>query len=882
MNDNQEVHGLEGRGRRLSSESTPVEQGHDFATPTGTLDREEMSELSDISTEIAATRRSPTDNTMMAGGNEKQTTSSSFSERMRNTLGNIFPFTMGGGTGNEGESQEEEEDEEEQVDFGSQVSLNSLTQENEAYVERETGTVDKFGVVRTISKEVNTPGQSRHTSNLEGTALNCVMAKEQYQRDTGEKSFVILLNRFGSGVQGHQAMMRSEKRRQREDETIDKFLDDLEMLRRRSQPVESNRRINMAVASKFIDGVKNDDFRTMLATHYTPLSTNAPTPEELRLKSKEYLLLKPPSRSGYYKNNNGNFNNEPANQGNNWYKPRDDMEKRRSFANCSSTDHHVSACPTYKQGMKAIGFSLEDEDASELDHEDFMRGLIAKFGPRCFFCNLEGHFKSDCPQFWDAVADIKHPRHEEALSGVKASKARLLSEAEARRKDKPQELAAKKMQAVTEETREPESATAADVFKIDYRAAARDALNRVQQELVTKEIEQKVKIELENEKLQEQLNTFEATEVEETKAPSSLSMKLNVISGQRFAMVPQGSKIQSIISVAGHQVIRNLIEPSEFLLMHLDTYADYLRQVEPRTESRAVRALLTTGGPRIKKLYGRYLEVYGPYQVMLNVDGISIYTRTYVTTDDDQMGQIYLGEEELKVRRIGHDAMMEQDAVHIGYEADVTAHLLDTNGTKIGVTGLLETGAVVSVMPIKTWERMAFTREDLIPTNLRLAAANRGAIYVAGRTPITVLHMGGRDLWMSFLVVENLDDAGQFILGRDFVRNFDVMIDLNNGLIRIRNPDRKKPINRIITDENKVPIFLDRKVKLQPGQAEVAIFRMRHLNSLSDSKQVCLVPNPNSQSSVILCRSFSVTRNGLCISVLLNTLDTTVSIQRGK
>ena len=564
------------------------------------------------------------------------------------------------------------------------------------------------------------------TSNLEGTALNCVMAKKQYQRDTAEKIFEILLNSFGSGVQGHQAMMRFEKRRQREDETIDKFLDDLEMLRRRSQPDESNRRMNLAVASKFIDGVKNDELRTMLATHYTPLSTNAPTPEELRLKSKEYLFLKPPSRSGYYKNNYGNFNNGPANQGNNWYKPRDDMDKRRSCANCSSTDHHVSACPAYKQGRKAIGFSLEDEGASKLDHEDFMRGVIAKFGPRCFFCNLEGHFKSDCPQLWDAVADIKHPRHEEALSGVKASKARLLSEAEARRKDKPQELVAKKMQAVTEEAREPEPATVADDFKIDYRAAARDAINRVQQELVTKEIKQKVKLELENEKLQEQLNAFEATEVEEAKAPSSLSMKLNVISVQRFGMAPQGSKIQSIISVAGHQVIRNLSEPSEFTLMHLDTYADYLRQMEPRTESRAVRALLTTGGPRMKKLHGRYLEVYGPYQVMLNVDGISIYTRTYVTTDDDQMGQIYLGEEELKVRRIGHDAMMEQDAV------------------------------------------------------------------------------------------------------------------------------------------------------------AVAIFRMRNLNSLSDSKQVCLVPNPNSQSSVILGRSFSVTRNGLCVSVLLNTLDTTVSIQRGK
>ena len=53
MHEIQEMHGPDGRGnRRLASESTPVEQGQDFATSIGTLDREEMSELSDISASL--------------------------------------------------------------------------------------------------------------------------------------------------------------------------------------------------------------------------------------------------------------------------------------------------------------------------------------------------------------------------------------------------------------------------------------------------------------------------------------------------------------------------------------------------------------------------------------------------------------------------------------------------------------------------------------------------------------------------------------------------------------------------------------------------------------------------------------------------------------
>ena len=124
-----------------------------------------------------------------------------------------------------------------------------------------------------------------------------------------------------------------------------------------------------------------------------------------------------------------------------------------------------------------------------------------------------------------------------------------------------------------------------------------------------------------------------------------------------------------------------------------------------------------------------------------------------------------------------------------------------------------------------------------------------------GRTSIISLQLGGRHLWISFLVVENLDESDQFILGRDFVRNSDVTIDLNDGLTRIKDPERKyekKSLNMILINQTKVPIFLDRKVRLKPNQAVVATFRMMSLNELSNDRQVCVVPNPNSKSSAIL------------------------------
>ena len=82
------------------------------------------------------------------------------------------------------------------------------------------------------------------------------------------------------------------------------------------------------------------------------------------------------------------------------------------------------------------------------------------------FFNLEGH--SNQTVHLEVVANIKHPSHGEALSGT----TRLMSEVEALRKDKPQELARKKTQGLVEDTSGTEPETAAEDFKIDYKAVS--------------------------------------------------------------------------------------------------------------------------------------------------------------------------------------------------------------------------------------------------------------------------------------------------------------------------------------------------------------------------------------------------------------------------
>ena len=107
------------------------------------------------------------------------------------------------------------------------------------------------------------------------------------------------------------------------------------------------------------------------------------------------------------------------------------------------------------------------------------------------------------------------------------------------------------------------------------------------------------------------------------------------------------------------------------------------------------------------KIDGHYIKVYGPQPILMKVDGINNFTKAHVTVASDQVGRIYVGREELKVLL---NATLEQDAVHICCEADLAAHVLVVQDRQLSLKGLLDTGAVVGVMPVSTWSDKDFDR----------------------------------------------------------------------------------------------------------------------------------------------------------------------------
>ena len=217
------------------------------------------------------------------------------------------------------------------------------------------------------------------------------------------------------------------------------------------------------------------------------------------------------------------------------------MDKRRSCANCGSADHHVADCTTYKQGMKSLGYASDEEDMSQMEEHKIHSGLIIKIGARCFFCNQGGHFRMDCLLFWEAVKNQSHPKHKLALEAVQNTR-NGQAEFETKNSEAPSaELPTKTVKAVTQ-VNIAMGAKARNFLEIKYERAAAEAINKVKRDLATKEIEHRLKQEIERHKLNETLSmSVPMPEAEVGATRSGNCNTLNILTGKPFGIIKIGA-----------------------------------------------------------------------------------------------------------------------------------------------------------------------------------------------------------------------------------------------------------------------------------------------------------------------------------------------------
>ena len=86
----------------------------------------------------------------------------------------------------------------------------------------------------------------------------------------------------------------------------------------------------------------------------------------------------------------------------------------------------------------------------------------------------------------------------------------------------------------------------------------------MKQDLATKEIEQRLKQEIEKQKLNETLcRPVPVPEAEVGATRSGNCNTLKMVTGKPFGITKIGARIMSIVTVGGHEVTRNLSEPSD-------------------------------------------------------------------------------------------------------------------------------------------------------------------------------------------------------------------------------------------------------------------------------------------------------------------------------
>ena len=199
---------------------------------------------------------------------------------------------------------------------------------------------------------------------------------------------------------------------------------------------------------------------------------------------------------------------------------------------------------------------------------------------------------------------------------------------------------------------------------------------------------------------------------------------------------------------------------------------------------------------------------------------------------------------------------------------------------------MLDTGAGISVMSVSAWRRIG--SPTLSPWTTAIKMANDAPSNVFGTTGPLLVRMAGLDLRFEFVVVEDLGED-DFLLGRTFIRELDVLIDLRENKITIRDLHARRKLCRKETMgsfNERVKLVLDSSAVLAPGQVTLCELKFIQAEAkFKDDQHMCVIPLKDLRRKAVCMsagRTLALTKSGRLAVRMLNPTDREMVLRKGQ
>ena len=346
------------------------------------------------------------------------------------------------------------------------------------------------------------------------------------------------------------------------------------------------------------------------------------------------------------------------------------------------------------------------------------------------------------------------------------------------------------------------------------------------------------------------------------------------------------------VTIGGEQMIHAIGAQGDHSVIHVRMWNRYIQWLKKNGKKHGGYERFRTIARDKKGAYakiimtaGKPYQCFGPFTTTIQIDGLDMRIPIYITTEDEFGGKLTLGDEVWKPRKVAA-ITGNLDKSQVQYPS-IEQKINENSRTELAVRGmrfnvLVDTGAGPSCMARHVYTALGGDIERLHKVGGRLTAANSSQLEVHGLSDPIHFDIQDHQIGMRFFIIENLG-ADEIILGRDFLKDYDVSVDVPNNKIQIRNPNRTYIINTIHQTNRSLPIHVGKaadNISINGGEMKMCRYEVAHRRTSSmetEGNWLAMIEpvytNRLDDCGLRIANSISTVSNGHCEIALLNAND---------